>query len=78
MAADDGEVLERAAAYAAAAQRALRTACRALSDAVVAAWQQGEPEWRVAERSGLDPVTIRNILAAAEAAAEAEASSPGQ
>ncbi|MFE0654637.1 hypothetical protein ACFVZH_39660 [Streptomyces sp. NPDC059534] len=76
MAADDGEVLERAAADVAAVQRALRAARRALSDAVVAARQQGEPEWRVAERSGLDPVTIRNILAAAEAAAEA--SSPGQ
>uniref|UniRef100_UPI003F491ECA hypothetical protein n=1 Tax=Streptomyces sp. CA-141956 TaxID=3240051 RepID=UPI003F491ECA len=73
MTAEDDTALEQAAAGVAAAQQALNAARRALSDAIVTARRQGEPEWRIAERSGLDPVTTRNILTAADAAAEAAA-----
>ncbi|MEU4134506.1 hypothetical protein [Streptomyces wuyuanensis] len=45
-----------------AAQQALQTARRDLAAAILAARRAGEPVQRIAARTGLDVVTVRNIL----------------
>ncbi|MFJ2478444.1 hypothetical protein ACIOWI_36915 [Streptomyces sp. NPDC087659] len=60
--AEDGGSLETAAAVVMAAQQALQTARRDLAAAIVAARRAGELVQRIAARTGLDPVTVRNIL----------------
>ncbi|MDX2565472.1 hypothetical protein PV371_38890 [Streptomyces sp. TX20-6-3] len=60
--------LEAAAAAVIAAQRALAQARRDLSAAVHDARGAGEPVRTIAERTGLDAMTIRNILAVPPAA----------
>ncbi|MFD5065785.1 hypothetical protein, partial [Streptomyces sp. NPDC058394] len=45
------------------AQQALHTTRRDLTAAIWAARRAGEPVRRIAERTGLDIMTIRNILA---------------
>ncbi|MFD3535991.1 hypothetical protein [Streptomyces sp. NPDC058661] len=59
--------LEAAAAAVTAAQRALAQARRELSAAVHDARRGGEPVRAIAERTGLDAMTIRNILAVSPA-----------
>ncbi|MFI8008226.1 hypothetical protein [Streptomyces sp. NPDC086010] len=55
--------LETAAAAVTAAQQALQRARRDLSAAIHAARHAGQSVSRIAARTGLDPVTVRNILA---------------
>ncbi|MGW2207174.1 hypothetical protein [Streptomyces sp. NPDC001774] len=55
--------LETAAAAVTTAQHALHTARRELSAAVRAARRDGQPVHRIAERTGLDAMAVRNILA---------------
>ncbi len=59
---DGAAGLEAAAAAVIAAQQALHTARRDLTAAIWAARRAGEPVRRIAERTGLDIMTIRNIL----------------
>ncbi|MCA1222950.1 hypothetical protein [Streptomyces sp. 8L] len=66
---DDTGALERAAAAVAAAQQALQTARRDLSTAVHAARDAGRSVQHIAARTGLDPFTVRNILAVTPARA---------
>ncbi|KUJ54386.1 hypothetical protein ADL25_06030 [Streptomyces sp. NRRL F-5122] len=52
-----------------AAQEVLHAARRDLAAAINTARQAGEPIQRIAQRTGLDAVTVRNILAVAPAPA---------
>ncbi|MFE5302270.1 hypothetical protein [Streptomyces sp. NPDC056632] len=61
--------LESAAAAVTAAQQALNTARRHLTAAIWETRRAGEPVRRIAERTGLDVMTIRNILAVPPATA---------
>ncbi|MET8788363.1 hypothetical protein [Streptomyces sp. NPDC004589] len=63
----DGTSLEDVAAGVTAAQKALYAARRDLAAAINAARQAGETVQRIAQRTGLDTVTVRNILAVAQA-----------
>ncbi|MGW1046767.1 hypothetical protein [Streptomyces sp. NPDC002547] len=65
----DNISLEDAAAAVAAAQEALHAARRDLAAAINTARRAGEPVPRIAQRTGLDAVTVRNILAVAPAQA---------
>lgn len=56
--------LETATAALHTAQEAVHTARRDLTVAVTAAYQAGEPAARIAERTGQDVISIRNLLAA--------------
>ncbi|MER7820739.1 hypothetical protein [Streptomyces sp. NPDC096153] len=60
--AKDDSSLEAAAEAVTAAQQALQTARRDLAAAILAARRAGEPVQRIAARTGLDVVTVRNIL----------------
>ncbi|MFB7601216.1 hypothetical protein [Streptomyces sp. NPDC056160] len=55
--------LEMAAAAVTAAQQALQAARRDLSAAIHTARHAGRSVQHIAARTGLDPVTVRNILA---------------
>lgn len=57
------DMLEAAAEAVTAAQKALQAARRDLRTAVVASRQAGESVQRIARRTGLDPIEVRNILA---------------
>ncbi|MEU0664092.1 hypothetical protein [Streptomyces lavendulocolor] len=61
--ADDTGDLEMAAAAVTAAQQELQTARRELTAAIHAARHAGRSVQHIAARTGLDPVTVRNILA---------------
>lgn len=61
---DNDASLESAAAALAAAQEAVHAARRDLSRAVTAAYRAGIPAARIAERTGMDTVSVRNLLAA--------------
>ncbi|MFE4578551.1 hypothetical protein [Streptomyces chartreusis] len=56
--------LETAAAALQAAQEAMHVARRGLTAAIVNAYQAGEPVARIAERTGQDTTSIRNLLTA--------------
>ncbi|MDX2565163.1 hypothetical protein PV371_36690 [Streptomyces sp. TX20-6-3] len=60
---DDTTGLTAAAAAVTAAQQALSAARRELSAAISAARTAGVPAHRIAEHTGLDAMTVRNILA---------------
>ncbi|MFF5029808.1 hypothetical protein ACFY2J_37120 [Streptomyces collinus] len=64
-----------AAAAVTAAQQALQTARRDLTAAIHAARHAGQSVSRIAARTGLDPVTVRNILAVTPAQTPASSSS---
>ncbi|MFF3159736.1 hypothetical protein [Streptomyces sp. NPDC057910] len=74
--ADDTGALEKAAAAVAAAQTALQTARRDLSAAIHAARHDGRSVQHIAARTGLDPFTVRNILAVTPARAPERPSDP--
>ncbi|GAA3597923.1 hypothetical protein [Streptomyces osmaniensis] len=59
--------LETAAAALREAQAAVHAARRSLTVAIVTAYQAGESAARIAERTGMGIVEIRNLLAAAGA-----------
>ncbi|MET7539611.1 hypothetical protein [Streptomyces sp. NPDC005507] len=56
--------LEAAASALREAQAALHAARRALTAAVVSAYQAGESAARIAERTGASVIEIRNLLGA--------------
>ncbi|WP_420082963.1 hypothetical protein ACN6AT_39420 (plasmid) [Streptomyces sp. JL4002] len=58
------DALEAAKQAYQSAQEALHAALRALNDAVLTAYANGEPVGRIAERTGQSPTSIRNTLAA--------------
>ncbi|MGW3690248.1 hypothetical protein [Streptomyces sp. NPDC005125] len=60
-------VLEGAAAVAREAQEGLYAARRRLTAAVVAAYEEGEPVARIAERTGQTVIDAQNVLTAAGA-----------
>ncbi|MET8214175.1 hypothetical protein ABZT51_52085 [Streptomyces sp. NPDC005373] len=57
--------LETAAAALNDAQEAVHTARRNLTAAIVTAYRAKEPVARIAERTGMNIIEIRNLLAAA-------------
>uniref|UniRef100_UPI002F918BDA hypothetical protein n=1 Tax=Kitasatospora indigofera TaxID=67307 RepID=UPI002F918BDA len=59
------EVLGRAVRTLETALEAVRVARRELTLAVVGAYRAGVPVARIAERCGLHPVAVRNLLDAA-------------
>ncbi|MFJ8159272.1 hypothetical protein, partial [Streptomyces sp. NPDC094468] len=59
----DDTSLEDAVSAVTAAEEALREARRNLTAAITAARQAGESIPRIAHRTGMDAVTVRNILA---------------
>lgn len=61
------KALETAAAALRGAQAAVHAARRSLTVAIVTAYQAGESAARIAERTGMSIVEIRNLLAAAGA-----------
>ncbi|MDQ1005575.1 DNA-directed RNA polymerase specialized sigma24 family protein [Streptomyces sp. V4I23] len=65
----DGRNLEAAAGAVTAAQQALQAARRDLAAAILAARHNGESVQRIATRTGLDAMTVRNILAVTPAQA---------
>lgn len=65
--ADDDGRLEAAAAAVTEAQQALQAARRDLAAAILAARQAGETVQRIAARTGLDAMTVRNILSVSPA-----------
>lgn len=56
--------LETAVAALHAAQEAVHTARRGLTAAIVNVYRAGEPVARIAERTGMSVIEIRNLLSA--------------
>ncbi|MGW1616757.1 hypothetical protein ACWCQZ_46705 [Streptomyces sp. NPDC002285] len=63
---NEEKTLETAAAALHAAQEAVHTARRGLTAAIVNAYKVGEPVARIAERTHMSVVEIRNLLAATQ------------
>ncbi|MGW1617107.1 hypothetical protein ACWCQZ_48765 [Streptomyces sp. NPDC002285] len=63
---NEENTLETATAALHAAQEAVHTARRGLTAAIVNAYKAGEPVARIAERTRMSVVEIRNLLAATQ------------